>query len=207
MSKVKLKVCGMRDQANILEVAALMPDYMGFIFYPGSKRFVGNDFVIPDELTGSIKRVGVFADQPVDEILKLSWQNNLDFIQLHGSESPDYCRQIRESGHGVIKAFGVHRSFDFKRLDAYREETVNFFLFDTKGNSFGGHGVAFDWSVLQYYDQRIPFFLSGGISPENVEGLSFLDGMNLHAIDINSKVEKLVGIKDVERIKKVTAKI
>ncbi len=202
MNQLRLKVCGLRDHSNILEVAALGPDYMGFIFYPGSKRFVGHDFIIPEELAAGIRRVGVFVDQPVAEILKVCRRNKLDLIQLHGNESADNCAQLRKSGYGVIKAFGIDRDFDVRTLAAYRQ-VADYFLFDTKGDHYGGHGIPFDWTLLRNYDQAIPFFLSGGISPENAGHTSSLSAMNLHAIDVNSRVERSIGIKDVELIVKL----
>ena len=94
----------------------------------------------------------------------------------------------------------MSNDFDFEEVKSYRSD-VNYFLFDTKGRDFGGNGVVFDWKILEKYDQEIPFFLSGGISPDNVVGVRSLKGMNLHALDVNSGVESGVGIKDVEKVR------
>lgn len=200
--EIKLKICGMRHEENILAVAELFPDYMGFIFYEGSRRFVGKDFTIPAEFPSAIKRIGVFVNESTQEILRLADKHALDFIQLHGSESVEQCAEIRKKGLGVIKAFAVAQDFDFNNVLPF-EKVVDYFLFDTKGKDFGGQGVPFDWNILKRYDQRVSFFLSGGISPVNVTGVSALKGMNLHALDVNSGVEQEVGIKDVELVKKL----
>jgi phosphoribosylanthranilate isomerase len=201
MKRLKLKVCGMRDPQNILEVVALNPDYMGFIFYPGSRRFVGKDFSLPTGIPDGKKKVGVFVNEPVASIQGIAEFCGLDLVQLHGDESAAVCEEIRRSGLGVIKAFSIDAEFDFKDVGPYRK-AADYFLFDSKGKYFGGNGVAFDWGRLQEYDQSVPFFLSGGISTGDLDAIKDLKAMNLLAIDVNSKVEKSVGIKDVELIKK-----
>lgn len=193
----------MRDPENIREVAAMSPQYMGFIFYKGSKRFVGNDFTIPDDTSIACKRVGVFVNQSIKEILSLANRHQLDFIQLHGKEAIEECRSIYDAGLGVIKSFGVGKGFDFSEVNRYKG-FVDYFLFDAKGDGHGGNGVPFDWSALHGYDQDVPFFLSGGISPDHVEEIKKLRGMNLHALDVNSKVEKRIGLKDIELVRKLS---
>lgn len=192
----------MRDAGNILDVAALHPDYMGFIFYQGSKRFVGKDFAIPDSLSRDIKRVGVFVNQSTEEIADTATEHSLNLIQLHGDESPQQCDELKEKGFEIIKAFAVGNEFDFQTTLNYKK-SVNYFLFDTKGKDFGGNGITFQWDLLKNYDQEIPFFLSGGISPLNIMNIKNLSDMNLYAIDVNSGVEKAVGVKDVGLIKKL----
>jgi phosphoribosylanthranilate isomerase len=195
---LKLKICGMRDPANIAAVAALQPDYLGFIFYEKSPRYVGQDFNIPT-IPASIKRVGVFVNEKTETVLNRVKQHNLDFAQLHGNESPEQCQELKGKGVKIIKAFSVNSDFDFKSTSPYAD-SVNYFLFDTKGRYFGGNATAFDWTLLQQYDQQIPFFLSGGISPENVSGLMKIRNLNIHALDVNSGVETAPGLKDVNRI-------
>lgn len=191
----------MRQSENILEVAALEPDYLGFIFYRRSGRFVGDHFVIPAGIPSGIKRVGVFVNQTMEEMATLADRHSLDFIQLHGKETVVMCREIQRLGLGVIKVFRMDPNFDFTEINAYRN-VVDYLLFDAKGQYYGGNGVAFDWTLLKQYDQEIPFFLSGGISPDLVESIDVLKDMNLHALDVNSKVEKGIGLKDVELIKR-----
>ena len=198
-NKIRIKVCGMRDSENILQVAKLQPDYIGFIFYSKSKRFVGDDFKIPEQLQKNIKRVGVFVNEGTQEILKLSAKHALDFIQLHGNESTEQCDEIKARGLGVIKVFQIDNHFDFVEINAFKK-SVDYFLFDTKIESYGGSGKAFDWSLLNQYNQEIPFFLSGGLSASTIKDVTGLQGMNLHALDINSGVEVSPGLKRIELI-------
>ena len=199
---VKVKICGMREAENILDVGAVRPDYMGFIFHPQSPRCVPTDFRIPISLDSSIKRVGVFVNEKVDLILSLIKRHSLDFVQLHGNESVEICDELRLQGIGVIKVFSIDEGFDFGSIESYKT-VVDFFLFDTKGKYYGGNGIAFNWNVLNRYDQEIPFFLSGGISVVNIQNVEQLAMMNMHAIDVNSGVEIKPGVKDVESVKEV----
>lgn len=196
----------MRDQENILSVAKLLPDYMGFIFYPKSKRFVGNEFIIPKTLPKSIKRVGVFVNETSKEIIRLSQKHKLDFIQLHGSETVQQCYELKENGLGLIKVFSVDKYFNFAAVKPY-EKIANYFLFDTKSGNYGGTGKAFDWSILKQYDQQIPFFLSGGLSVSNIQHTKDLLKMNLHAFDVNSSVELEPGIKEIPSLKEIKLEI
>jgi phosphoribosylanthranilate isomerase len=198
---IKLKICGIRDLANIVEVVALRPDYMGFIFYDKSPRYVGENFEMPN-IPDSIERVGVFVNQDSTSIIDTVKKYKLDFVQLHGTEKPEQCKELTATGIKIIKAFSVDESFDFTVVKPYVEH-LNYFLFDTKGKYFGGNAKAFDWTLLNQYDQQIPFFLSGGISAENVTGIRKLKNLNLHALDVNSGVEVSPGIKDVNKIKEL----
>jgi phosphoribosylanthranilate isomerase len=189
----------MRDAENILQVASLRPDYMGFIFYPKSPRFTRNDFRIPEEFPPFIKRVGVFVDEKNETIEQLAIQHKLTHLQLHGHESPAQCGELKAKGYVTIKVFSVSDDFDFKATHAYRDVT-DYFLFDTKGKFYGGNAQTFDWQILQRYDQQVPFFLSGGITPENVSRMHALRDMNLHAIDVNSGVEQAPGVKDLDKL-------
>jgi len=191
----------MRDPANMVDVASLQPDYMGFIFYENSKRFVGNDFSISYEFPHAIRRVGVFVNEEVDTILKQVSRHKLDYVQLHGNELPEDCEALIERV-GVIKVFSIDNQFDFNSTKAYQPFS-DFFLFDTKTESYGGSGKTFDWSLLKKYDQQIPFFLSGGLSSENIESVEELKDMNLHAVDINSGVETAPGLKDIPKINSI----
>ncbi|MCA4896025.1 MAG: phosphoribosylanthranilate isomerase [Cytophagales bacterium] len=194
-----LKVCGNRD--NIVEVASLNPDYMGFIFYEPSPRHVGVDFKMP-VLPKSIKKVGVFVNEEVEVIKKLVAKFKLDFVQLHGHESVEDCRVLKELGVGVIKVFSVDATFDFDTTAPY-EGVVDYFLFDTKGKFYGGNAIPFDWNLLTNYHQRVPFFLGGGLTLENISGIKRLSTMNLHAIDVNSGVEDSPGLKSIVKIESI----
>ncbi len=206
MSSVKLKVCGMKQRENILEVATLNPDFMGFIFYANSPRYVGGAFKMPAELSPTIKRVGVFVNESTERMLELSMQHQLEFVQLHGDETPGQCRQLKEQGLKVIKAFAVDESFDFKSLPNF-EPFVDYFLFDTKGAQRGGNGIPFDWRMLTNYKSDVPFLLSGGIDPVNVGKIPQINNSNLFAIDVNSGVEESPGIKSVHKLAALQAKI
>lgn len=177
--------------------AAILPDYMGFIFYEKSPRFVGQSFTMP-ALAPSIKKVGVFVNEQPERILDLIKRHTLDYVQLHGEETPDYCKQLKGQA-GVIKVFSVGAEFDFEEVTAYKSH-VDYVMFDTKGKHRGGNGIPFDWSLLSAYDQEIPFFLSGGISVEHSNQLRFIKEMNIHALDLNSGVEDSPGIKNIAKI-------
>ncbi len=199
---ISLKICGMRDSKNILEVAALQPDYMGFIFYEKSPRYVGSDFSIPTGFPETIKRVGVFVNEQVEIVKAFSLKHQLDYVQLHGHESVAECAELKQSGIGVIKVFSVDADFDFKTTTPL-ENCVDYFLFDTKGKFYGGNAATFDWGLLNSYNQAVPFFLSGGLNEQNISEIKNLKEMNLHAIDVNSGVELSPGIKDIDLIKKI----
>jgi len=192
----------MREAVNILEVASLQPDYIGFIFYEKSKRFVENNFLIPKELPSMIKRVGVFVNEKVDDILNKVSKYKLDFVQLHGDETIDDCKVLKENKIGIIKVFLIDNEFDFSKTKPFQSYS-DFFLFDTKSGSYGGSGKSFDWNLLKKYNQEIPFFLSGGLSPYSIQNLEELKDMNLHAIDINSGVEVVPGLKDITKVKSI----
>jgi len=199
---IKLKICGMREPSNIVEVAGLQPEYMGFIFYKKSPRCVPADFKIPSEFLGAVKRVGVFVNEELEQIISLVSQHQLDFVQLHGNESVAFCEKLKEQSIRVIKVFSVDDKFDFKVTKAY-SDVADYFLFDTKGKYHGGNGQAFDWGLLQRYDQEIPFFLSGGLSVDNIANVNTLKNLNLHAIDVNSGLETTPGVKDVAKVEEL----
>jgi phosphoribosylanthranilate isomerase len=203
-SKIKLKVCGMRDPENILQVAELHPDYMGFIFYSKSKRHVGDNFKIPPQLDKIIKRVGVFVNESTEKIVELALVHNLDFIQLHGNEQMSQCVELKQKKLGVIKVFSMEEGFDFLNVAPYKK-VVDYFLFDTKSDRYGGTGKTFDWNLLGRYDQEIPFFLSGGLSAVNIQRAKNLVYRNLHALDVNSGVEILPGLKSIDKLKVLNA--
>ena len=196
---VRLKICGMREHRNIVEVGQRRPDYMGFILYKGSPRYVGEEFVVPDALPRSVRKVGVFVNASTDEMLDQALRHSLTAVQLHGNESPEQCLAIRDKGYQVIKAFPVDNAFDFGVTIAY-ESCVDFFMFDAKGIYHGGNARPFDWIALRQYNQSVPFFLSGGLSPENVAGIRSLLDMNLHALDVNSGIEDAPGLKSLARL-------
>ncbi|MGA0212817.1 MAG: phosphoribosylanthranilate isomerase [Flavobacteriaceae bacterium] len=196
---IKIKICGLRDLENSRAVADLSPDYMGFIFWSKSSRFV--DTATPS-LPNSIKKTGVFVDETPSVISKQIENHKLNALQLHGNETPEICAVLKETGTEVIKAFSVGASFNFKNLEPYLP-TCDFFLFDTKGPLPGGNGYRFNWSLLADYPFDKPFFLSGGIGLEYLPALKRIakEALPLYAIDVNSKFETAPGHKDLQTLK------
>ena len=198
----------MREPANIVGVVAAHPDFVGFIFYPKSKRFVG--FVpLPEVLAvipESVKKVGVFVNETPEKVLSVSSQWELDVVQLHGEESPEFCKQMQMKGLIVLKVFSVDESFDFSTLEAYCA-SCNFFLFDTKSQFPGGSGQKFNWQLLHNYRLNKPFFISGGIGPGDLNVIRELSHPQLFGIDINSGFEISPALKDVEKVEKFIKEI
>ena len=205
---MRIKVCGMRNPENIFALAELKPDYLGLIFYPLSKRFVGDlDKSVLGVLPKSIKLTGVFVDESLENVLEIVQKFNLSAIQLHGSESVEYCRELKREltrtspfiEIEIWKAFGISSSFDFGTLNSF-QNNVDSFLFDTKTVEHGGSGISFDWRVLSEYKLDKPFFLSGGISPENIQEVFNLNHKQLLGVDLNSKFEIEPGLKDIDSL-------
>ncbi len=198
---MKIKICGLKDPENISAVVALNPDYMGFIFYGDSPRFVGDLSLDALELIPShINKTVVFVNENANTISSIIDQYDFDFVQLHGNETPAFCKSLRDKAI-VIKAFGIDNDFDFKQLDKYKNK-VDLFLFDTKTKTHGGSGIAFDWNMLDKYEMEIPFFLSGGLSLENIEAVKSIYHPQFYGVDLNSKFELSPGVKDIEKLKK-----
>ena len=188
----------MRETENIEALAALTPNYMGFIFWAPSSRFV--DGATPN-LPKSIKKTGVFVDASIDYIETTIKEHQLQAVQLHGKEAPEYCSCVQSLGIEVIKAFSIKDHFDFTSLDLY-ENCCDFYLFDTKGELPGGNGYGFDWQLLKEYPSQKPFFLSGGIGLENIKAIWELEKISLplYAIDVNSTFESAPGVKKIDEL-------
>lgn len=210
MSDLKLKICGMKNPENILEVAALNPDYLGFIFYERSPRNFSGE--IP-EIDPTIKKTGVFVDEEIDFVLEKVEKNKFRAIQLHGNESAEYCIKLRtalaqNNSVELIKVFSVKETFNFEELKAY-EGIVDFFLFDTQGKNKGGNGITFNWELLKNYPSSTPFFLSGGIGEDELQKITelytYFEKNNkshlLYGVDVNSKFEVEAGLKDAKTLK------
>lgn len=223
-----IKVCGMRHPDNIRAVSQLPIDYMGFIFYPKSSRYVGMSSsgtgLLPDiadkaisglgnTVSGYINKVGVFVNASAQDIITHVVNFRLDAIQLHGSETPtlirnlkatlipDICPEIK-----VFKAISIASAEDFGRCSQY-EGVVDMFVFDTKCAGHGGSGRQFDWSVLDGYKGNTPFLLSGGIGFEDAERIKNIRHPRLAGVDLNSRFELEPGLKDVELLKAFINKI
>ena len=200
-SKLKIKVCGMRDTLNIADLMTVHPDFIGFIFHELSPR----NCKLPPRLTipKSVRKVGVFVDKPLDYILFKKEEFGLDFIQLHGNESPDFCREVQYKAAPVIKAFRVDARFDFKILNAY-EPVCNLFLFDAAGPKAGGNGLRFNWDLLKAYKGETPFLLSGGIDKSMAIAVKNFKHPAFLGVDINSGFEMSPGMKNITNIKQFT---
>ena len=195
----------MRDSDNIRSVEALGIDYMGFIFWPHSKRYIAER---PDYLPHHAKRVGVFVDCNIENVVLHIDNYELDAIQLHGHETPDYVQtlKVKRPDMLIIKAFNIATLEDFQQTETY-EGFADYFLFDTKGKSIGGNGEKFDWSVLAAYHGSTPFLLSGGIGPDDVDSIKSFHHDKCVGIDLNSRFEISPGLKDIHKLKSFIAKI
>jgi phosphoribosylanthranilate isomerase len=194
-----VKICGLTDPKNILDVIQLKPDWIGLIFYHGSTRCIADPAKLSflNNLPGRPLTVAVFVDPHLDEIIRVTSILNIDVIQLHGSESPAFCQILRESDYKVMKAFSIHIDFDFRLTAPYRGKT-DFFLFDTRSPKPGGSGEQFDWNLLKDYHGETSFLLSGGISPDTH---TIPNHSRLNGVDLNSRFETSPGIKDILLLK------
>ena len=196
--ELKLKVCGMCNAQNIARLAELEPDFIGFIFHELSPRYC---LTVPDvKIPEKIAKVGVFVNKSTDYILQKKEEFGLTMAQLHGQESPEFCRKIEQNGLPVIKACNITPDFDFEKLKAY-ETACSLFLFDAAGKNAGGNGIVFNWDLLQNYHGEKAFLLSGGITPALAEKISNFSHPSLYGIDINSGFETKPGIKNIAKIK------
>lgn len=196
-----VKVCGMRDAQNIRDVEKLGVDWIGMIFWPQSKRFVAE---VPSYLPKHQKRVGVFVDAPLEDIRQHISDYQLNIIQLHGQESPDYVKALKP--HTTIKAFNIAKADDLVQTEQY-EGIADYFLFDTKGLMVGGNGQKFDWSVLTTYHGKTPFLLSGGIGLDDAESVNSFHHPSCIGIDLNSRFEISPALKDIDKLRTFLGKI
>ncbi len=221
---MKLKVCGLTKMDQIQELISLNVDFLGFIFYEKSPRFVLNHLSLVEisEINHQGK-VGVFVNETVEKILEISEKSNLNFIQLHGDEDEEFIKRLRQSLSKNIKIIKVIRiGNDFEKFKneiskiSNLKSQISNLLFDTDSKAFGGTGKTFDWQILNEIEIPIPYFLSGGISLENIKNLQNFVKVNMRenktltklntpfALDINSKFETEPGIKNLEKIKNFT---
>ncbi|GHU62063.1 N-(5'-phosphoribosyl)anthranilate isomerase [Bacteroidia bacterium] len=198
---MKIKVCGMKISENIKELTTLPIDLMGLIFYEKSPRYAGNlDAKTLETLPPAIQKTGVFVNATQAYILEKVAQFDLQAVQLHGNESPDFCRELQSLNIKVIKAFQIRETEDFEQCDSYKN-ACDYFLFDTKSSQYGGSGKKFDWNILSSYKGDNGFFLSGGIGEDDAETIRQLRHPRLYAIDLNSRFEIEPGLKDLDKLK------
>lgn len=200
-----VKVCGMREADNIREVEAAGIDWMGFIFYPASKRYVS---AVPAYLPEHARRIGVFVHSEEEEILARVGAFGLGGVQLHGGETPEFCLRLRrllkerfpQKEIFLIKAFGLSSADDLQATSLYG--MCDYFLFDTSTTGYGGSGRRFDWKILEAYAAGVPFLLSGGIGPDNLSQLREFRHPLWQGVDLNSCFEQGSALKDVGKLQR-----
>lgn len=188
----KIKICGLRREQDIRYVNELMPDYIGFVFLKGKMRYVTFEEAarLRSLLDPAIPAVGVFVNEPAENVIRLLQSETIQIAQLHGQEDEAYAEELRRAGdHCIIRAFAVRSSEDIHRAFAFPAEYP--LLDNGKGT-----GETFDWSLFQ--EQEKPFFLAGGLSPENVK--EAIECFHPYAVDVSSGVET-DGFKDYEKMK------
>lgn len=206
MKSLKIKVCGMRDPENIQGVLALKPDFIGFIFYPKSQRFVGKmDERLMRQIPSTSKKVGVFVNASLAYIMDCVERYTLDYVQLHGDETLSFVKELRRKGIRIIKVFRISGRIP---LEVERFiGMVDYFLFDTDTATYGGSGLQFDWNILNSYAHDVPFILSGGLRLSDVTAIQSLQMDQLVGIDVNSRFEVSPGLKDLQQIQQLTSSI
>ena len=195
MSKLKLKVCGLRDNAQEI-IDNINPDMAGFIYYGKSPRFIGDLAV--DKIKAKCK-VGVFVNEGVETVKERVAAHGLDMVQLHGDESVAYCKSLHDQVQ-VVKVFSGNKTLSIDLLNTYAEH-IDFYLFDTRDENFGGTGKSFDWAGLKSLRLKKPTILSGGIGLAEAKDALIDKELNVYAIDVNSKFEIQPGLKDLEMLK------
>ncbi len=200
-SGLKLKVCGLKFKENIEEIIDLQPHYIGLIFYKNSVRYYDNDVF---DLPKSIQKVGVFVNESLGEITRIIYKHKLDVVQIHGNESEEYCKELKEyyPNLNIWKAFAIDDNFDFSSLANY--DSIDAILFDTKGKYYGGNGIKFNWKLLEEYNLDKDIILSGGISEDDVPELLDICKKikQIKTVDINSRFETEPGLKDTKLVRK-----
>ena len=194
------KVCGITQLKQLQQLDGLDIDFAGLIFYKDSPRYLGDKIAAADLKNSDfdLKKVGVFVNADYDEIMQVVEDYGLDVVQLHGDESPELCEELSEDVE-VIKAFKVKDSkISIDEMVADYDEVCDYYLFDTASSEVeGGTGKQFDWKILSKAKIEKPFFLSGGIGVDDVKKVKAFKHPDYYAVDINSKVEKEPGVKDM----------
>ncbi|MGK6341638.1 phosphoribosylanthranilate isomerase [Chryseobacterium sp. DT-3] len=210
----KLKVCGLTQLNQIHELISMKTDFLGFIFYEKSPRYVLNHLSLEDiSQINHLGKTGVFVNEEIGIITDIAEKAGLNIVQLHGDENEDFVIRLKQNLRSEIKIIKVIRigSNDqetrrkIEKIIISHASVVDYFLFDTDSKAFGGTGKQFDWAVLNELKIPLPYFLSGGISEENIENIRLLEKKPF-VIDINSKFELKPGIKDLEKIRKFISK-
>lgn len=203
---MRIKVCGMTNADQVMQLDEMGVEFAGFIFYPNSPRYVYRSMPKAEikKIRGKgINKVGVFVNASIEEVLEAVDDCGLYLVQLHGDETPKYCEKIANYVT-VVKAFRLREDDNVLwKVKDYRD-IADMFLFDTEGAGYGGTGRKFDWDLLKDLSIGKPYFLSGGIEPEDTEKLKIFSGeqaaKDLFSIDINSRFETSPGVKDMEKL-------
>lgn len=200
-SPLHLKVCGMTTLHQAQALQSIGVDFVGFIFYPPSKRFV-SDLSMVQSFSFS-RKVGVFVNEQTDEMIRIAKETQIQYLQLHGTESVQTCQYLQHQGFKIIKAFGIDADTPVQALLDEYGAVVDYFLFDTKTNQHGGSGKQFMWTLLNDLQFSKPFFLSGGIGIDDIQKIVAFQQhkhLPLFGLDINSKFETQAGIKNIPLI-------
>lgn len=197
-----VKVCGMRDSENIRAIEQTKADLMGFIFLPKSPRFVAS---LPEYMPKKQKRVGVFVNASLEQILAKAQKFSLEYIQLHGDEPPAFCSELKNRGLKVIRAQRIANTDDIIRAESYN--MADLMIFDTKTELYGGSGKKFNWQLLENYKGCVPFLLSGGIRSDTFEEIKAFFHPQFAGIDLNSGFEISPALKDVGKLNNFIEKI
>ena len=201
---MQVKVCGIAQLEQAQALDAMGINFIGFIFYPASKRYVLANLSLAQLAAFKptyAKKVGVFVNESIEQVMETVKEAGLDLVQLHGDESIVYCTVLNQFVP-VIKVFRVGKALpDY----AGYENAATYYLFDTDSTLYGGTGQHFNWEIIKNENFNQPYFLSGGIGPNDVHGIEVMQktkaGKNLSVIDINSQFETSPGIKNLEKIK------
>jgi phosphoribosylanthranilate isomerase len=200
---MNIKVCGITEMKQLQQLDGLDIDFAGLIFYPESPRYVGDKLSKKDvkKADFDLKKVGVFVNPEMIDVLDAIDDYGLEVVQLHGDESPEMCEDL-SSEVEVIKAFRVVDGVDIDKMVASFDAVCDYYLFDTGGlkESFGGSGQQFDWSILSKAKIEKPFFLSGGIGLEDAPRVKAFKHPDIFGVDINSKFEMGPGVKDMSKV-------
>lgn len=200
---MNIKVCGITEMKQLQQLDGLDIDFAGLIFYKDSPRYVGEKLSKKElkKADFDLKKVGVFVNPEMIDVLDAIDDYGLEVVQLHGDESPEMCEDL--SGEvEVIKAFRITGNEDIDKLVAPYDAVCDYYLFDTGGlkESFGGTGQQFDWSILSKAKIEKPFFLSGGIGPDDAPKVKTFKHPDFFGVDINSRFETSPGVKDMSKV-------
>lgn len=194
---MKVKVCGLKGIDHIRSFNKMTIDFIGLNFYKASLRHINHQIACQIRTYNDHQKVGVFVNSSMQYVIDMARIFNLDYIQLHGNETPDYV-SLLSSQFPVIKVFSIESKEDFDQTENYIG--CNYFLFDTKTKDFGGSGRKFDWQLIQYYTGKTPFLLAGGIKPGDEENINKIQHAAFEGIDINSGFEAKPGLKNLQSI-------